>query len=398
MEADAQVENLTTPIFQDGFLTGNPHPHLALLRSKAPVAFDASQRVWVLSGYPEVMAASRDTRTFSSAKGILLSEIGVEYAAPPTMMHTDPPDHTRYRKLVQPAFSPNAVVALEPRVQARAQLAMQNLVLGTPTDIVPNLAVPFPLHVIADLLGIPESDWPRFYEWSEAAIPGASDLPEDRVMELMVQMTAYLLSVAADRRANPRDDVVSHLATVEADGDQLNDTELAMFLVQLLIAGNETTRNALSGGLVAFAEHPDQWQRLRQDPSLLDLAVEEILRWTSPVVYFLRTTTTPVRMGGRAIPTGAPVMLLYLSANRDSMEFGPTADQFDIGRSPNHHLAFGTGPHFCLGAHLARMELRIMLEALLRQVTHIEPAGPVERSMSLVIAGVRSAPLIFHTT
>lgn len=388
--------SLTAPLFEDGFLAGEPHDHLAQLRAEAPVAFDSTYRVWVLSGYPEVMAASRDPKTFCSGKGILLNEIGADYAAPPTMMHTDPPDHTRYRKLVQPAFSRSAVEKLEAGIRARARAAVDRLVLDEPFDVVAELAVPFPLQVIADVLGVPDGDWPRFYEWSEAAIPGATDLSEQQTTEMMIQMMAYLLGIAADRRFNPRDDVVSHLATVESDGDRLDDHELAMFMVQLLIAGNETTRNALSGGLVAFAEDPDQWQGLRQDPRLLDTAVEEILRWTSPVVYFLRTTTRPVKLGGRSIPADAPVMLLYMSANRDELEFGSTAGRFDIARSPNNHLAFGFGPHFCLGAALARVELRVMLETLLSRVSHIETAGPVARSMALVIAGVRQAPLVFH--
>jgi cytochrome P450 len=384
-------------LFEDGFLASDPHDHLARLRDEAPVALDPTRRVWILSGYPEVMAASRDPKTFCSGKGILLNEIGVNYAAPPTMMHTDPPDHTRYRKLVQPAFSRSAVEAMEPGVRARAAAAVDKVPLDEPTDVVAELAVPFPLQVIADILGVPEQDLPRFHEWSEAAIPGATEQSEQQTTEMMIQMMAYLLGIAADRRFNPRDDVVSYLATVESDGDRLDDHEVAMFMVQLLIAGNETTRNALSGGLVAFAEHPEQWQQLRRDPSLLDTAVEEILRWTSPVVYFLRTTTRPVKLGGRAIPQGAPVMLLYLSANRDELEFGVTAEDFDIGRTPNNHLAFGFGPHFCLGAALARVELRIMLETLLARVTHIESAGTVTRSMALVIAGVRHAPLVLHS-
>jgi cytochrome P450 len=162
------------------------------------VALDPGRRVWVLSGYPEVMAASRDPKTFCSGKGILLDEIGVDYSAPPTMMHTDPPDHTRYRKLVQPAFSRAAVDTMDPRIRARASAAVDRLVLDEPTDVVAELAVPFPLHVIADILGVPEQDWPRFYEWSEAAIPGATDLSEQQTTEMMIQMMAYLLGIAAD--------------------------------------------------------------------------------------------------------------------------------------------------------------------------------------------------------
>ena len=248
------------------------------------------------------------------------------------------------------------------------------------------LAVPFPLQVIADLLGIPDGDWPRFYDWSEAAIPGATDLPDERVLELMGEMVTYLLDVAAQRRFEPRDDVVSRLATAAPDGDVLDDGELAMFLVQLLVAGNETTRNSLSGALVAFADHPDQWDRVRlavaeEDEALLDTAVEEILRWTTPVVYFLRTTTRPVELAGPELPADAPTMLLYLSANRDEAEFGPTAATFDVGRTPNHHIAFGSGPHFCLGAALARVELRIMLEVLATRVARIGRAGELERSI-----------------
>lgn len=406
------ADELTAPLFEDGFLAGDPFPHLLRLRAEAPVAFDATHGVWVLSRHAEVMSAARDPATFCSGKGILLSEIGVTYDAPPTIMHTDPPDHTRYRKLVQPAFSPAAIRGWQESIRARAiagvdhALSMAGADEGDSdgaVDVVAELAVPFPLQVIADLLGIPDGDWPRFYEWSEAAIPGATDLPDERVLALMGEMVTYLLDVAAQRRFEPRDDVVSRLATAAPDGDVLDDGELAMFLVQLLVAGNETTRNSLSGALVAFADHPDQWDRVRvavaeDDEALLDTAVEEILRWTTPVVYFLRTTTRPVELAGHELPAGAPTMLLYLSANRDEAEFGPTTAMFDVGRTPNHHLAFGSGPHFCLGAALARVELRIMLEVLAARVATIARAGELERSMSLVIAGLRRAPLTLTTS
>jgi cytochrome P450 len=398
----AGLAELTAPVFDEGFLAGDPLPHLARLREAAPVALDEERGVWILSGHPEVMAAARNPQVFCSGKGILLAEIGVEYDSPPTMMHADAPDHTRYRKLVQPAFAPGVVKSLEPAIRARAEAAVdalsERLATGgaDPVDVVADLAVAFPLQVIADLLGLPDEDWPKFYEWSEAAIPGATDWPQDKIAELMGEMVTFLLGLAAERRAEPREDVVSRLAVAAPDGDYLDDTELAMFLVQLLVAGNETTRNALSGGLLAFAENPDQWQRLRSDLSLAPTAVEEILRWTTPVVYFLRTTTREVELGGVTLPEGAPTMLLYLAANRDEREFGPTAAQFDIGRDPNHHMAFGSGPHFCLGAALARVELRVMLETLAGRIGSIAPGGAPERSMSLVIAGLRKAPLLLQ--
>lgn len=398
----AAPHDLISPVLDEGFLAGDPFPRLARLRAEAPVAFDADRGLWVLSRHADVTRASRDPATFCSGRGVLVQEIGAEYDSPPTMMHTDPPAHTRYRKLVQPAFAPAVMHALDRSVRARAERAVAALPAGEPVDVVAELAVPFPLRVISDLLGIPEDDWPRFYEWSEAAIPGATDWPEERIAELMAEMTTYLVSTAAQRRADPRDDVISLLATVEIDGERLDDTELAMFLVQLLVAGNETTRNALSGGLVALARSPEQWAALRaaRDPGVLtagatlDTAVDEVLRWTTPVVYFMRTTTRDVDVSGTTIPAGSPVVLHYLSANRDEAEFGPTADRFDIARSPNHHLAFGSGPHHCLGAALARLELRAMLDAVAARFDRIEPAGPVERSMSLVIAGVRRAPLV----
>jgi cytochrome P450 len=394
------VDELVGPVLDEGFLAGDagdPFPRLARLRDEAPVALDPRTGAWVLARHADVTAAARDPRTFCSGRGILLSEIGVEYPAPPTMMHTDPPEHSRYRKFVQPAFTPSTMRALEGAVQARAAAAVAALPDGVPVDAVADLAVAFPLQVIADLLGVPNEDWPRFYEWSEAAIPGATDWPPEKIASLMGEMVTYLVETAAARRREPRNDVISLLATVSEDGDALDDGELAMFLVQLLVAGNETTRNALAGGLVAFAEAPDQWSRLRAGGSpVLATAVEEVLRWTTPVVYFMRTTTRPVTLSGVSLPAGAPVVLHYMSANRDEREFGPTADRFDVGRDPNHHLAFGSGPHFCLGAMLARIELRVMLSALADRFSAIGPAGPVERSMSLVIAGVRRAPLVFR--
>jgi cytochrome P450 len=395
--AGGDTTDLVARVLDEGFLAGDPGPDLDRLRAEAPVARHAESGAWVLTRHADVTAAARDPRTFCSGKGVLLSEIGASYDTPPTMMHTDPPAHTRYRKLVQPAFAPSVMRALEAVIRERAERAVAALPADGPVDVVGELAVPFPLRVISDLLGIPEDDWPRFFEWSEAAIPGATDWPEERIAELMGEMVSYLLSTAAARRADPRDDVISLLATVEVDGETLDDTELAMFLVQLLVAGNETTRNALSGGLVAFAERPQQWARLRAEPSLVDSAVEEVLRWTTPVVYFMRTTTREVTVGDVVLPPDTPVVLHYLAANRDQAEFGPTAAAFDIARTPNHHVAFGSGPHFCLGAALARIELRAMLDALATRVATIEPAGPVVRSMSLVIAGVRSAPLVRTT-
>lgn len=387
---------LTAPLLDDSFYVGDPFPHYARLRAEAPVAWNPDVGFWAVSTHPEVVEVSSDPDRFCSGRGILLMEIGHEYDTPPTMMHTDPPQHTRYRSLVQPAFRPSVIRSLEPAVRQRARELLDQLEPGEPVDLVGTVSVPYPLQIIAELLGIPEEDWPRFYEWSEAAVPGATDWSEERREELRAEMWAYLLARTEERRRDPADDLVSILANVTVDGDGLSDDELAMFLIQLLVAGNETTRNLISGGLVALAERPDQWRRLREEPSLVPTAVEELLRWTTPVISFMRTATADTELRGRGIRAGDPLLLLYASANRDEHEFGASAGELDVGRHPNHHVAFGFGPHFCVGAALARLETRVLLEELLDRFPGIEPGGAVERSRSSVIAGVTRAPLVFR--
>jgi cytochrome P450 len=213
----------------------------------------------------------------------------------------------------------------------------------------------------------------------------------------MADMVGYLVGAAKDRRARPRHDVLTQLAQVEIDGERLSDDELGMFLVQLLVAGNETTRDLISSGLLAFADHPGEWARVRADRSLVPGAVEEMLRWSSPVVSFLRTATRPTEVRGVAIAEGEPVLMLFASANRDEDAFGPSAGVFDVGRQPNPHLAFGQGSHFCLGAALARLEGRVVLDELLERFSDVERAGDVERSPSSVVTGIRRAELRFTT-
>jgi cytochrome P450 len=414
--AAADPGRLTDPQL---YQVGDPFALYAELRSSAPVAWhEPDQRAggfWAVTTHPEVAAIGTDPEAFCSARGILVEEIGTTYDSPPTMMHTDPPQHTRYRRLVQPGFKPSIVRLLEAGVAAKARALVAPLAAGSEVDIVSALSIPYPLQVICELLGVDGEQWPRFYEWSEAVIPGESDLSAEERARLQGEMWEYLIGVAEQRRAEPADDVVSALATARSAGgaegaaeggvedgaaggardDQLSEAELAMFLIQLLVAGNETTRNLISGGLVALAEHPEQWAALRADRSLLPGAVEELLRWTTPVISFMRTATRPTTIGAQAIGEGDPVLLVYASANRDQSVFGPDADQFRIDRHPNPHLSFGFGPHFCLGAALARMETRVVLDELLDRFTSLELAGPVARTASPVIAGLRHVPLVF---
>jgi cytochrome P450 len=394
-ERERPGTRLAAGLLDPALYSTDPHPLYARLRAEAPVAWNEERGFWALSKHAHVQAVENDHDTFCAGRGILVEEIGTTYASPPTIMHSDPPVHTRYRRLVQPAFKPSGVRALEPVVRARTKALVERFEDGAATDVVTLLSVPLPLQVISEILGVPDDEWERCYEWSEAVIPGATDWPEERRAQLMTDMVQYLVGAAKDRRARPRDDVLTQLAQVEFDGERLSDDELGMFLVQLLVAGNETTRDLISSGLLAFADHGGQWGRLRADRSLVPSAVEEMLRWSSPVVSFMRTATRAAEVGGVPIAEGEPVLMLFASANRDEDAFGPGASVFDVGRHPNPHLAFGQGNHFCLGAALARLEGRVVLEELLDRFSDVERCGEVERSPSSVVTGIRRAELRF---
>jgi cytochrome P450 len=383
------------------YADGDPFAFYRELRHEAPVCWVDREGggFWAVATHPEVSSIGADPHGFCSSRGILTDEIGTTYDDPPTMMHTDPPRHTRYRRLVQPGFKPSMVRQMEAGVTAKARALIDPIERGEAVDVVQALSIPFPLQVICELLGVDGSQWPRFFEWSEAVIPGESERTESERAELQAEMWGYLVGVAEERRAAPAEDLVSVLAMVGseagAEADRLSEAELAMFLIQLLVAGNETTRNLLSAGLAALAAHPDQWAALRADPGLIPTAVEELLRWTTPVISFMRTATADCSVRGQAVAAGEPVLLLYASANRDEEVFGADASQLRVDRQPNPHVSFGFGPHFCLGAALARLEGRVVLSELVARFASVEAAGPLERTASPVIAGVRHAPLVF---
>ena len=262
--------------------------------------------------------------------------------------------------------------------------------------------------MICELLGVDGSQWPRFFEWSEAVIPGESERTEEERAALRSEMWEYLIGVAEERRRAPADDLVSVLAMVGSDpgrvglvavlvlaagGEELSEAELAMFLIQLLVAGNETTRNLISGGLVALAERPDQWAALRADRSTIPGAVEELLRWTTPVISFMRTATRPATIRGIPVAAGDPVLLVYASANRDEAVFGADAGELRVDRHPNPHVSFGFGPHFCLGAALARLEARVVLGELVERFES-RGASPGRSSERLAIGHRRRASRI----
>lgn len=387
---------LTRPLTNPNFYAHDPFPLYARLREHAPVAWNDEVGFWAVSTHADVMRISRDPETFCSSRGILLMDIGRDLPEiPGALLYVDPPVHGRYRKLVNPGFGPARVRALEADIRTRARGLLDTVTTGAPFDVVEQLTVPFPMLVIADLLGIPGDDVARYQTWSDAAIAAATDMTADTTVEL-TEMAEFFLAVADARRRDPRDDLVSMLVHDPVDGERLNDGELLMFLGQLLVAGNDTTRNLLSGGLAALAVHTDQWDRMRADRALIPTAVEELLRWTTPVISFMRTATRDVQLGEHVVHEGEPVLLLYASANRDEAVFGPNAERLDVGRTPNPHVAFGYGPHFCLGAALARLEARVFLEELLDRFTTLESAGEIEWLASGVIHGVVRAPLVLE--
>jgi cytochrome P450 len=380
-------------LLQASTYLGDPHPLYATLRREAPITWVEDPGFWALSTHALVTKASLHPEDFCSRRGILVGEIGTTYDFPPTMMHTDAPEHTRYRRLVQPGFKPSMIKQLRTQVEAAATRLLNQLPLGEDVDIVEALSVPFPLQVIAEILGADVDEWPTFFRWSEAAIPDVLELSAEERAATQLEMWNYLIGLAEARRSDPRDDVVSAIATATIDGDLLSETELAMFLIQLLVAGNETTRNLISGGLVALAERPDQWDLVATSEAVLPAAVDEMLRWTTPVTSFLRTATGTTVFGDQTIEEGDPVLLLYASANFDENVFGPTAGSFDVTRSPNPHVSFGVGNHFCLGAALARMEAEVLLRGLRERVSTLHLTGQVERTPSSIISGVRRATL-----
>ncbi|AXY50729.1 cytochrome P450 [Rhodococcus ruber] len=390
----------------DLYTEGVPHDVFAELRRNCPVYRQDEEDgpgYWAVTRHADVTAVSRDSTTFSSALGTTqIDEFDEETRRKQAAMlvNLDPPEHTRLRQLVSRGFTPRAVRTLEGHIRGICNRVVDDLVErgrdGAVVDFVPVAAAPLPLEVIAALLGAPGEDVDRLCDWSDRMI--GFDDPEYGNTRADGELAAaeiflYANEIAAARRAEPRDDIVSRLVRPDENGDTLTEMEFDMFFVLLVVAGNETTRNAAAGGMQAFVDHPEQWRRLQAEPELAAGAVEEILRWVTPVIGFRRTPTCPATIGGQPVEAGDKVVVYYPSANRDEDVF-EDPHVFDIGRTHNPHVAFGgTGVHFCLGAHLARLELRILFETLARRIERVEPAGPVRRLRSNFVNGIKSMPV-----
>ena len=388
----------------DTYASGMPHAAFRELRSRAPVAWHPyadGPGFLALTGYEEVLAVSRDSGTWSSQSAGVFFEVPRpedEFQLELMMLTMDPPRHTKLRSLVSKGFTPRQVAKLNNHVADMAREIVDDVVARGECDFVNDIAGALPSYVIAELLGIPLEDGRRLYELTEIMNSGAvGDTHHDvsPVLDAQMQMFKYGTELAARKREAPGDDIATSLLEAEVDGERLTDLEFNMFFLLLINAGGDTTRNLVAAGILAMMEHPDQQARLAADPSLLPTAIEEMLRYTSPVTVFVRTATKDTELRGMPVKAGDRAAMFYPSANRDESRFADP-DRFDIGRAPNPHLAFGGGgTHFCLGANLARVEATAIIPEVLSRMKGLELAGPVERVRSNLMNGIHSMPVTF---
>ena len=388
------------------FAQGVPHEWFAYLRRNAPVSWHDEADgpgFWAVTTLAEATQVNRDYEHFSSArKATYLWDLAEDDLAAQqmVMLNMDPPLHTRYRRLVNKGFTPRMVNQLHERIHVATDDIIDSVIEQGTADFVTDIAAELPLVVIAELLGVPNEDRHRMFDWSNRMI--GSDDPEyqsagEAAQMASMELYAYASELFGKKRADPHDDLMSVLTQVEIEGEQLSSFELEHFFLLLTVAGNETTRNLISGAMATFFEHPDQWQKLRDDRTLLPDAVEEMLRYVTPVMNFRRQTTSAFELGGQKIEADSKVIFFHISANRDELAF-ENPQSFDITRNPNPHMAFGAGgPHFCLGANLARMEIRVMFEHLLDRMPDMELSGDVQRLQSAFISGVKHIPISFPT-
>ena len=369
---------------------------LARLRADDPV-HRGDDGFWVLSRYEDIRELSRDPARFCSGKGALVNDpvrTGGMGLRTPSILHMDPPEHAAFRSLLNRRFTPRALTGLAGVIREGACRLLEAVNPREEVDFVAELAAPFPLGVIADLLGIDHADREDFRRWSDAAIE-SPDLPPGETAGALGELAGFINGHIEAKRARPGDDLVSLLVGSEVHGRPLGHDELFMFLLTLLVAGNETTRTLLTGSVLTLHEHPDQRALLLADLALVPQAVEECLRWVTPVHAFCRTATEDAVVAGTAVEAGDYLCMLYASANRDERVFGDDASAFDVRRPVNPvHLAFGFGEHVCLGASLARLESRIFLEELLARFPAYAVTGSPERVVSTTAAGIRSLPVV----
>jgi cytochrome P450 len=399
MDTTAQWEDgvgpdiaLATPGF---YLRPDYHEVLAWLRQHAPV-FTTADGLVALSRYEDVRDVSRDPERFVSGGGVLINDplrdAGSGGLGAFSILHLDPPLHAAYRSVVNRLFTPRSVAPLEARIRTVVGRALDAVADDTPIDLVDALAAPIPMAVIAELLGVDGSDGEQLRRWSDATIE-AADVSRGEQAAMMRELLGFLAEHVRSSASDP-DGMLGVLTTTPVGDRLLDEGEIVGFLLTLLVAGNETTRTLLSGGAEALARHPEQQEALAGDPTLLAPAVEEMLRWVTPIQAFGRTAAVDVVLADRDLPAGTFVVMLYASANRDESVHGPDAGRFDVRRRPvAPHLTFGFGEHSCLGASLARLEARVFFEELLARHPRFRLAGEPTYTRSTLVGGARTLPI-----
>jgi cholest-4-en-3-one 26-monooxygenase len=387
------------------FVPGVPHEMFEVLRREAPVWFhpgtDEVEGFWCIVKYADLVELSRDPGHASSALGgITLHDASDEdlELQRQMMLMMDPPKHTKLRKLVNKGFTPRMIGQLEEHIRDVTKSIVDGVAKRGECDFVVDVAAELPLQVIVEMMGVPDEDRHKIFDWSNRLI-GSEDpeynVSRDEAIGAATEMFMYSTELAAAKRKTPGEDIISTLLQAEVEGNQLTDTEFNLFFQLLSVAGNETTRNLISNGMNFLFEHPDQREKLAADRSLLPGAIDEMLRYASPVMYMRRTAPEDFELRGQTIRAGDKLALWYISANRDEDVFDDP-NRFEITRSPNDYVAFGGGgPHFCLGANLAKLEIRVMFDEILDRLPDIELAGDVQRLRSNFINGIKHMPVKF---
>jgi cytochrome P450 len=381
------------PLFSDE-ARRNPYPLYEQMRRTAPVFRDPESKLWFLFDYDSVKRALTDQVTFSSRLG------PAEW-----MIFLDPPRHSKLRALVAQAFTPRSVVSLEPRIKALSAQLLDTAMKNGRMDMADDFAVPLPMMVIGEMLGIPHSDLPMFKRWNDIllnmsyTVPGGANAAgaTDAFNSATAEMHTYLSALLAQRLTEPRDDLLTRLQNAEIEGERLNIQEILGFFQLLLLAGSETTTNLVNNAILCFIEHPDELARLRSNPELLPSAIEEVLRYRSPLHWMFRVIKSPITLHDQTIPAGNVALAMLGAANRDPKHF-PRADQFEITRDPNPHVAFGHGMHFCLGAPLARLEAKIALTDFLSRTRNFRLASnePWKPRQGLHVHGPTNLPITYE--
>ena len=394
----------------DPEIMANPYPLYQELRDQAPVHWSPGFDNWLVTRYSDVVSGARDPRLSSARMATFLGQLPesarddvlpLVRMASASLAFTDPPDHTRLRALVNRAFTPRVAESMRPRIQAIVDELLASVQDGERFDLIADFAFPLPAIVIAEVVGVPPGDRARLKQWSDNMIAFAGNrfLP-DRAMVAQrnqLEFRDYVNDIVAQRRLEPKDDLISSLIAIEDEGDVLDEDEMVALIISFLVGGHETTTNLIANGMLALLRHPDQMQKLRDDPSLIGTAVEELLRYDSPVQRINRVATEDLEVGGELIGKGQFVLLMLGAANRDPAQF-PDPDRLDITRQSNRHVSFGYGIHFCVGAPLARVEGQVAINSIVRQLPRLSLEGDavLEYEKNVAFRALKSLPLTFQ--